>query len=85
VLYNLAQNIWSDTLYVPYATVNKSSKLNSSQVTALLGYQASTRTTQTVLFIVFLVLGIAGFAVGVIGIIKCKQAQKIGDVTSERV
>jgi len=71
-----------DYLYAPYVNIYKTSSMTPSQVTALLGYQASTRSSETILFIVLLVLGLAALAVGVIALIKFMQAKKLADITS---
>ena len=68
--------------FLPYANINKSSTLSVSQVSQLLGYQSSTRTSETIIFIVLLVLGLGGIALGVISFLKFNQAKKLADVTS---
>lgn len=81
-LMKLTTSGWTNTQFFPYANIDKSNMLNLSQVSQLLGYQASTRTTDTIIFIVLLVLGLGGIALGVMSFLKFQNAKKLADVTS---
>lgn len=81
-LMKLTTSGWTNTQFFPYANIDKSNMLNLSQVSQLLGYQSSTRTTETIIFIVLLVLGLGGIALGVMSFLKFQNAKKLADVTS---